>query len=209
MSIEQKKEELKGLLKEVMQDSVGSDLGNIKEKQDAAEEERQKLFEENKELKEKFDEMQNKGVTLKGNTGENKYVFKGYNTKDMTKNFKIDVSEDEAKEAIEGIKKALTSSNTGAYAIPTNYGRAIMGLAELQSVALAKAKIIEMASGNTLKLPAKGTRASTDQQAFGTANTEAGTTLAQLTFTIDKRIGAYEEIYADVIEDSNFDVVGD
>lgn len=203
-----KKEELKGLIKEVVVDSIGSDIDAIKAEAEAQKEVNAKILEDNTELKAKFDAMQDKVVTLHQNTGDNEYVFKGYDTLKPTRNFKIKCSKAVGDETSAIIRKALTQSNTGAYAVPVEYSNALLGLAELTSVALNKARIYNV-NTNSLKIPTKGTRATVDAQAFGTANTAAATALGQLTFTIDKRVGSFEQIYNDVLLDQNFDVVGE
>jgi len=203
-----KKEELKGILKELITDEIGSDIDALKEKAAVAEEANTKLLEANTELKTQFDATQEKTFKLQQNTGDNTYVFKGYNTSDITKNFKVACSKEVGDKVVETITKALTSANTGAYAIPTEYSSALLGLAELQSYALSHCRVIRY-PGEVLKMPMKATRATVDAQAFGTANTAAGTTLGQLVFTIDKRVGGYETIYSNVLRQSNFDVVGE
>lgn len=203
-----KKEELKGLIKEVVVESLPKDeIDELKAKAAAAEEANAKLLESNNELKAQMDSMQGKIITLKQNTGDHQYIFKGYDVNRPTRNFKVACSKEVGDQAHDIIVKALTSSNTGAYAIPVEYSNALLGLAELSSYALSRCRIFNT-STNSIKMPVKGTRASVDAQAFGTANTTAGTTLGQLTFTIDKRVGAYESIYNDVLSDQMFDVVG-
>lgn len=203
-----KKEELRGLMKEVITDAVGSDIEKIQA--DAAEqkESNAKILESNKELKAQLDAMQDKGVTLRQNTGEHKYTFKGYNVDRPSRNFKVACSKEVGDEVAKYMVKALTEANTGAYAVPVEYSNALLGLAELTSVALAKATIYNLGT-NSLKIPIKATRATVDHQAFGTANADSGITLGQLTFTIDKRVGDYTTIYNDVLADQNFDVVGE
>jgi HK97 family phage major capsid protein len=203
-----KREELKGVLKELVTDEIGSDIEDLKAKAEAAEEANAKVLEDNKELKTQLDTMQDKAFKLAQNTGEVSYIFKGYDTTQPTRNFKIACSKEVGDEAAGIILKALTNANTGAYAIPTEYSSALLGLAELQSYALSRCRIIRY-PGEVLKMPAKGTRATVDWQADGTANAAAATTLAQLTFTIDKRVGGYETIYNNVLRQANFDVVGE
>lgn len=205
-----KKEELKGLLKETLVDTYGADIDDIKEKAAVQEETNAKLLEDNVALKAEMDSWQNKEFTLKQNTGEHKYIFKGYDVNRPTMNFKIDCSKEVQEEAATIMKdmilgKAVTTTNT---LMPTEYSNSLLGLAELKSVMLAKCRIINTPSA-TLKVPTKSTRASEDAQAFGTANTAAATATSSLTFTIDKRIGSYESVYNDVLADSNFDIIGE
>lgn len=200
-------EEVKGLIKEAIHEEMGSELDEIKAQVEADKETSAKLLEDNKALKEQFDAMQDKTLKLSQNTGDNLYTFKGYDANTPWRNFKPVCSKESQKEAAEIIVKALTSANTGAYAIPVEYSDALLGLAELSSVALSKMRVFNTGT-NSIKMPVKGTRATVDAQAFGTANAGAATSLAQLTFTIDKRVGAYETIYNDVLSDQNFDVVG-
>lgn len=201
------RENLKGVLKEIIDERDNKELDAVKAKADKLAEDTAKLFEENKELKAKYDALQDKQITLRQNTGTHKYFFKGYDVARPTRNFRIDVSKEVGDQAATYIRKALTEANTGAYAVPVEYSNALLGLAELTSVGLAKCRILQVGT-NSIKIPTKGTGATVDAQAFGTANAAASTTLGQLTFTIDKRIGSYETIYNDMLADANFDVVG-
>jgi HK97 family phage major capsid protein len=205
--MENKKEELKGLLKEVITDVVGKDIDKIKADAELQKEHNTKVLEANKELKAQLDLLQNKGVTLRQNTGDHKYIFKGYDVARPARNFSMDCPKEVGDEVSKYFIKALTEANTGAYAVPVEYSNALLGLAELSSVALAKATIYSLGT-NSLKIPIKADRATVDHQAFGTANADSAITLGQLTFTIDKRIGDYTSIYNDVLADQNFDVVG-
>ena len=205
--MENKKEELKGLLKEVMTDVVGPEIDKIKAEAEAQKEANAKQLEVNKELKAQYDAMQGKLITLKQNTGDHRYIFKGYDVNRPCRNFSMDVDKKMGDEVAAAIIKTLASTSTGAYAVPVEYSNALLGLAELSSVALAKCRIYNVGT-SVLKIPTKGTRATVDAQAFGTANAAAATDLGQLTFTIDKRVGSYETLYNDVLADQMFDVVG-
>lgn len=201
------KTELKGLINELSQEAVKTQTDEMRAEIAAQKEANEKLLKDNKEFKEKMDSLQGKQFTLNQNSGSNLYTFKGYNP-NIKSNFKA-VIDNEVREAVaKQMIKALTEANTGAYAIPVDYTSALLGLAELRSVALAKARVITVGT-SVIKMPAKGTRATTDAQAFGTANAASATTLAQLVFTIDKRIGSYETINNDLLQDELFDVVGD
>lgn len=205
-------EKLNGLIKEKVQEAVTP----INEELSLQKEANEKLMTDNKELREYFDSIQGKKFTLNQNTGSNLYTFKGYNP-NMTSNFKAAIDAD-VREEVAGImlkslesvsgKANLTEANTGAYAVPVEYARGILGLAELSSVALSKARIYNMSS-NSCKMPTKSTRATVDAQSFGTANTDAGVTLGQISFTLDKRIGAYQQLTNDLLEDEMFDVLGE
>lgn len=195
---------LKGLLKEVLQDvklddSKVADIAIAKEQS-------AKALEENKTLKAQLDSMQGKLITLNQNTGTKNYVFKGYDM-NMRRNLVMDVSEDLRNSEAKKLIKALTEANTGAYATSVEYGNALLGLAEVSSVFLSKARIL-MSGSPIVKLPVKGTRATVDVQAFGTANAGAALDLVQLTFTVDKRIGGYEVLNNDLLADQTFDVIG-
>lgn len=203
-----KREELKSLIKEVVTDSIGTDMDSIKAEAEERKEVNTKILEDNTELKAKFDAMQDKIVTLNQNTGVKEYRFKGYDTLKPTRNFKIACSKEVGDEAAAMMIKALTESNTGAYAVPVEYSSALLGLAELTSVALSKARIMNV-NTNSIKIPTKGTRATVDAQAFGTANADAAVTLGQLTFAVDKRVGSYITLNDDLLADSNFDIVGE
>jgi HK97 family phage major capsid protein len=174
-----------------------------------------KVLEENKELKAKLDSMQGKLITLNQKTGTNTYVFNGYNP-EMSKNFKATLSAadcDKVAEVILNQAKAkrsgdidFTAAFDGANAVPVQYGSAVMGLAELSSVALRYARVI-VADAPVIKLPAKGTRDTIDTQTSGTANREGTSTIGQITWTIDKRVGNYLELRNDQLDDAVFDLV--
>ena len=202
-----KKEELKGLLKELVQDEYKGDIADLQAKAATQEELNVKALEENTALKAQLDAMQDKKLTLNQNTGEASYIFKGYDTERPARNFKMDVSKEMGDMVAEEMVKALTSANTGQYAIPVEYSNALLGLAELSSVALSQCRIYSVGT-NSLKIPAKHTRGAIDHAAFGTANTTNTTALRQIEFTIDKRIGSYDTLNNDLLMDQMFDVVG-
>ena len=206
-----KKEELKGLLKEVVQDTVGSDIDTIKAEAEAQKETNAKLLEANTELKAQFDAWQEKSLTLNQNTGEHKYIFKGYDVNRPTRNFKIDVSKDvrdaEAAKILEAFKTSKALTSTAAYVVGEEYGNALLGLGELSSAVLGRMRVIQI-SQPVLKLPAKLTRGTVDTQSFGTANAALASDLTQITWTVDKRVGAYETLYNDILEDGLIDIVG-
>jgi len=198
------KELLKGIIKEQIQ----PELEKMRDELEAKKEQQVKFYEtpEGKEMKERLDDLQGKVINLNQNTGKKSYIFKGFN-QDMRKNLVMNVSEELREVEAKRMIKALTEANTGAYATATEYGNALLGLAELKSVFLNKARVI-MTNNPIVKLPVKGTRSTIDTQAFGTANADAALTMGQLTFTIDKRVGAYEVLNNDLLADDTFDVVG-
>lgn len=210
-----KRTELKGLIKEVASEMDSEKKTALEEKWAAQEEHNAKILEENTALKAKLDNMQGKLITLNQNTGRNTYVFSGYNP-EMSKNFKATLSyEDSEKVASVILAQAkakrdgeidLKATFDGSYAVPVQYGNAVMGLAELTSVALRYARVI-VADAPTIKLPAKGTRDAVDSQASGTANRAGTSTLGQITWTIDKRVGNYIELLNTQLDDANFDIV--
>lgn len=198
---------LNGLIKEAVKEELGDSLEDVKAKADELKEANTKMLEDNKALKAEFDALQDKTIKLNQNTGTNLYCFKGYNLDQPWRNFRPVMTHEMKEVGQDIILKALTSANTGAYAMPVEYSNALLGLAELSSVSLSKMRVFSTGT-NVLKIPIKGTRATVDAQTWGSANAGAATALDQLTFTIDKRVGAYETIYTDVLQDQNFDVVG-
>jgi len=210
--MENKKEELRGLVKEVIQDQIKGVEDKIMEAADAQKEENAKILESNKELKEYMDSMQDKRITLAQNTGTNNYIYKGHNALQPSRNFIMDVPKELGDEAAKGmldtfmsVAKALTT--TASYAVPVEYGVGLLGLGELTSMGLSRCTVWQL-DAPTFKLPNKTTRATIDTQSYGTANAAAATDLGQTTWTIDKRIGSYETLYADALADSNIDIVG-
>jgi len=205
--------ELKGVVKEVMQEMPNEKVEALEAKMAKTEEANVKTLESNTELKAQLDSLQGKMITMKQNTGVNTYLFNGYDP-DLSNNFKSTLTTDEcesvAKHMLELVKEkkdgALLSAFDAADAIPVQYGKAVMGLAELTSVALTHANVVQ-AEAPVIKLPTKGTRDAVDSQTSGTANTEGQSTIGQLTWTIDKRVGNYIEIRNDQLDDANFDIV--
>ena len=138
-----KREELKGLLKEIMdEDAAKKDL----EKKEA---DYQKLLEENKALKDAEEKRKNsKGKDVKLTTPEGKsvdFIYKGYDLRRQCQDLTIkdeDTKEKIAKFTIDMINKAsLNEGNTGAYAVPDEYEDTLYALARLQSVALNECRI--------------------------------------------------------------------
>jgi len=217
--MDNKEKKVRDMLKEEAEKAINDSarITAIEEKAAADAEANAKLLEENKELKAQFDALQDKKLTLKQNTGTKNYIFKGYDVSRPARNFTMDIPKSVRDEGAanmlnmlraasnKDVDKALTS--TGAYAVGEEYGSAIMGLAELSSVVLARCKVLQV-SAPVLKLPSKATRAGVDMQAFGTTNQAAATDLGQITWTIDKRIGSYETLYNDILDDQIFDIVG-
>ena len=216
--MEDKRAELKGIIKEVVEEMPDDKLAAMEEKIAAQEETNVKTLETNTELKAQLEGLQGKLITLKQNTGTNTFMFKGLDP-NMVKNFKSTLSNSEAEQVAKVmVKQALAHQNgdvfneasikvfDGATAIPVQYGSAVMGLAELSSVALSYANVIQ-ADTNVIKLPTKGTRDTIDSQVSGTANRVDTSTIGQLTWTIDKRVGNYIEIRNDQLDDANFDIV--
>lgn len=212
------RETLKGLIKEVNAEMPNDKITAIEEKMAVQDEANVKALEANTELKAQLEGLQGKLVTLKQNTGTNTFLFKGFDP-NMAKNFRSTLSSSDSEQVAKVmIKQALAHQNgdvftdatvkvfDGSNAVPVQYGTAVMGLAELSSVALTYANVIQ-ADTNVIKLPTKGTRDAVDSQASGTANTAGQSTIGQLTWTIDKRVGNYIEIRNDQLDDANFDIV--
>lgn len=198
-------------LKEIIEEQtsdMGKEIETLKEEIAVEKEANAKKFEEQTELKAQFDALQGKIVTLQTKSaGEQKYVFLGYDNQDMAKNFQIGCTMDQHSEVSKMVKLALTSANTGEYAIPVEYANSLLGLAELQSYALGRCRVITY-PGEIMYMPTKGTRATSDAQAYGTANADAAITLGRITFTIDKRIGSKMAVYNNVLKQANFDFMG-
>ena len=202
-----KQEELKGLLKESIQEEVGSKVSELEAKASAQEEANVKALEDNAELKTQVEELQGKIITLNTKTaGVQKYIYKGYNT-DYNKNFKVDMSYADAEQ----IAKVYLDMAHGkaidfASEMPQGYGSAIMGLSELSSSALSTMNVMNI-DRPTFSAPAKTTRETSDSQASATASTATSITASTITWTIDERIGSYAEVRIDQLEDAAFDIV--
>lgn len=198
-------------LKEIIDEqtaSMGAEIETLKAEVAAEIEANAKKFEENTELKSQFEAMQGKIVTLQTKAAGNQdYVFLGYNNQDMVKNFKIGCTLEQHSEVSKMVTLALTNANTGAYAIPVEYANSLLGLAELDSYALGHCRVITY-PGEVMYMPTKADRATTDAQAYGTTNVDAAITLGRITFTIDTRMGNKMAVYNNVLNQSNFDVMG-
>lgn len=204
------RENLKGVLKEIIDERDNKELDAVKAKADKLAEDTAKLFEENKELKAKYDALQNKEITLKQNTGTHTFLFKGMDP-NMAKNFKSNLAPDVTEQIAKGylsMLKGQTWDKTfdGSNAIPVQYSNVLMGLAELQSVALSYANVMQINSPVSY-FPVKGTRDRVDAQTPGTANTTGTTTIGRITFTIDKNVGSYTDVLVNDIADANFDII--
>ena len=202
--------ELAGLVK----DELGLDgLDKVKENQEKYEADLAKVKEENAELKAKIENAEGKKVdlTVPGKDTKKTFEYKGYDISRQCMKLALPTMDTERRErhakfVIDTFhSKALTESNTGQHLVPVEYEDDVLALAMLQSVALQDARIMTVGS-NSFKYPALLSRPSVDHQAFGTANTNSEQTYAMLTFTIDKRVGSYQEIYNDLLEDSVFDI---
>lgn len=201
-------EELRGLLKEQIQEELGSKVDELREKAAEQEETNAKLLEADKDLKAQYDALQDKKFAGSEKLGGHTYVFKGYDPQ-MSKNFKSTLTEEEsnliAKAYLTG-RDDIFKAFDGSAVIPVKYGAAVMGLAELNSVALTYANV-QATDRPSVKDPTKATRGSVDSQAPGTANKEDTPTAGQITYTIDKIVGNYIEVLNTEISDSNFDLV--
>lgn len=204
--------ELKGLIKELMEDD--KNLSDRQAKAAAAEEANAKMLEDNAQLKARLDDLQGKVIKLSTKTaGDVKVLYKGYNVQD-SKNFSAMLNKNEsdavAKNIISMLKgetNKLDKAFDGAYAVPSIYSNVLAGLAERNSVALSTMNVMAI-DAPVLYLPVKGTRTTTtDAVSPGSANAAATPTLGQVTFTIDKYIGTYVEVLNSQIDDANIDFV--
>ena len=200
------KEELKGLIKSLMDEDKAAQKAAEKDEAYA------KLLEENKELKAAEEARKNSpGKEVKLLDAQGKavdFVYKGYDLRNQCADIGI-ASEDTkdliAKFTIDMITKAsLNEGNTGAYAVPDEYESTLFALARLQSIALNECRIFNI-SRDVLKIPTEASGMSLDAQASGTANVESDPTLGQVVLNM-KRVGNYTEIYNDLLEDSVFDI---
>jgi len=204
--MENKREELKGILRELIDEDTAK---NALAAKDAAYE---KLMAENKSLREAEEARKaSVGKVISLNTPEGKavdFIYKGYDLRNQCRDIRIkdeSLKESIAKFTVDMIQKAaLTEGNTGAYLVPDEYENTVMSLARLESVALNKCRMFNI-SRDVLKIPIESAKTTVDAQAFGTANSESEPTLSQITLNM-VRIGNYSEVYNDLLEDSVFDI---
>ena len=201
-----KQEELKGLLKESIQEQVGSKIEEIEAKAAAEKEANAKALEEVPELKAQLEDLQGKIVTLKQNTGVNTYQFKGYNP-DFNKNFKGTLNYGEA-EQVAKVYLAMAQGKAIDFAseMPQSFGSTILGLGELTSAALRYMNVLNI-DAPVFTAPVRATRETSDAQASATTNVATSITASNIVWTIDKRIGSYAEVRVDQLEDAAFDIV--
>lgn len=201
-----KQEELKGLLKESIQEQVGSEIEEIKATAAAEKEANAKALEEVPELKAQLEDLQGKIVTLKQNTGVNTYQFKGYNP-DFNKNFKGTLNYEEA-EQVAKVYLAMAQGKAIDFAseMPQSFGSTILGLGELSSAALRYMNVMNI-DAPVFTAPVKATRETSDAQESATANAATSITADNIVWTVDKRIGSYAEVRVDQLEDAAFDIV--
>ena len=214
-----KRTELITIINEEREKASAQEKADAEVKWATQEEHNVKILEENKELKAQLESMQGRIITINQKTGVNRFVFSGFDP-ELSKNFKATLNSEESEQVAKIMvaqakarqngdifnEVALKAAFDGSNAIPVQYGSALMGLAELSSRALQYARVMVIES-SSMKLPAKGTRETVDAQASGTANTEGSTTIGQLTWTIDKRVGGYIELLNDQLDDMNIDIV--
>lgn len=206
--MEDSTKELKGLIKEIMNED------ELKKAQEAKDEDFARLVEENKELK-LAEEARAKGegikVDLTAPAGEKvEFIYKGYDLRRQCLDLSIadeDRKQRHAKFVVDMITKAAMTEESGAvggYLVPDEYELDVMALARLSSVALRECRIFNVGR-DVLKIPVELTGTDVDVQAFGSANTESEPTLSEITLDM-KRIGNYSIVYNDLLEDSFFDI---
>ncbi len=202
-------EQLTGIVKEQVDEQIKGLNDEVRDLKDALEkeqEERAKYFEDNEELKAKYDSLQNKKFKASEKLGGQSVVFKGYNP-DFNKNFKGDLTVDEAEQVAKCyLAMAHGKAIDFASEMPQGYGTTILGLSELSSSALSTMHVFNI-DRPVFSAPVKATRETSDAQASATANTSTSITAASITWTIDKRIGSYAEVRVDQLEDALFDIV--
>ena len=209
--------ELEGTITELQQESANlkEEMSKNEEKADAKNEEHAKIFEAFPALEEKLVSLQGVVEEFKTKTtsGKAKVIFRGMDPS-VSKNWKAcltpEGTEQVAKAYLQAIKGVdfEKAAFDGTYAIPVEYTNTLMGLAELNSVGLTHCNVYRHTGpGNTFKTPTKATRETVDAQSPGTANTAGGSTLGQITFTVDKYIGGYYDVLKSDIQDANMDFV--
>lgn len=204
--MEDKRTELKGLLKELM------DEESLKKNQAEQDENYAKLLEENTALK-SAEEARKASPGTKVSLevpGENKtvdFIYKGYDLRRQFQDFEAadeDRKQRNAKFIIDSIQKAEMTESTHSEFVPDEYELDLMALARLDSVALREARIFNI-SRDTLTIPIETAGTSVDVQAYGTANTQSEPTIDQIKLDM-KRIGNFSICYNDLLEDSWFDI---
>ena len=201
-----KRTEAKGIILEMVKDEVAG----VEEKMAAQAESNAKILEANAELKASLESLQGKVVTMNTKSaGPIELKFQGMNP-NMSKNWKANFSAD-ATDAIAKAYVDMARGNSKAFTatdyLSVGYSNVIMGLAELQSVALADCNVMMVKDGVT-NIPVKGARVSTtDAAAKASANAGADSEDGKVTLTIDTRIGSYYDVNKEDIEDANFDFI--
>lgn len=201
-----KRTEAKGIVTEIVREEMVA----AEEKIAAQAEANAKILEANAELKASLESLQGKVATMNTKVaGPVELKFAGMNP-NMSKNWKANFNSDQ-KDAIAKAYCDMANGNTKAFTatdyLSTGFGNVIMGLAELNSVALTDCTVMTVKDGVT-NLPVKGSRVtSTDAQGKGTANAEADSEDGKVTLTIDTRIGSYYDVNKEDIDDANFDFI--
>jgi len=204
--MEDKRKELKGLLRELMDEDA------LKKNQAEQDENYAKLLEENTAFK-AVEEKRNNAPGVKVELevpGENKtvdFIYKGYDLRRQFMNFEVADEERKQRNAkfiIDMIQKADMTETTHSEFVPDEYELDLMALARLESVAMRECRIFNI-SRDTLTIPIETAGTSVDVQTFGTANTQSEPTIDQIKLDM-KRIGNFSICYNDLLEDSFFDI---
>jgi len=209
-----KKEELKGLLREANQDI----LDELKAKKEADDERWAKQLEVNKDLAikvEKFENAPARKVSLEIPGKEDKKVdmiYKGYDLRKQGRILELaddSLKNDIAKMFIDLIhsKAAMNETTTteGGYLVPEEYADTVFAFARLSSVALQDADIYET-STDSFNIPAENAGITVSWKAEATALAASDPTFANVNLT-PKKLGAYSTASNELLMDSKYDIV--
>jgi HK97 family phage major capsid protein len=209
-----KKDELKGLLKEANQDVLDA----VREQKESNDEKFAKMQEENAELKARIEAFENRPankVALEVPGKEDKKVdmiYKGYDLKRQGAILEIadeEVKNNIAKMFIDMIhgKAAMneTTDGQGGYLVPEEYADQVFAFARLSSVALQDADIYET-STDSFHIPAENAGITVSWKAEATALAASDPTFENVNLT-PKKLGAYSTASNELLMDSKYDIV--
>ena len=216
-----KQKEALGLVKELYEEKSKELRHEMEEKMAKKLDDERKAYEAlDQARQDEIKSLQGKVQKLKTQSaGEIEVLYKGYNP-EHSKNFRGCLKQGEAEVVAEGFLKGMKAAAGGATteikayfdadnAIPVGYSNTLLGLSELNSVAMSTFKVVNIEQP-TLNIPVKGARAANTNAVAvdGTANAEETTlALEKLTFTIDTYVGSYINVLKGDIADATIPLV--
>jgi len=208
-----KKEELKGLLREINQEV----LDTVKASADKVEEQIAKMKEESAEMKAKLEAIENMparkvSLPVPGKEATVDFMYKGYDLRRQGK--VLEIADENVKNAIaktfidlihSKAPMAGGSGATGGYLVPEEYADAVFAFARLSSVALQDADVIST-NTDSFNLPKEDTGITVAWKNEAVALDASDPTFDNINLTPAK-LGAYSTASNELLADTAYDIV--